>query len=288
MEFIASLLDSLTATAVDDFDEFADAEDGQKTPTSERVRQIDAEPDEESGTSGSESESESESETETEPDTADEEDSVSSTPESSDDRGEERLFVKAKDAHSKSEAEIKKDQRLSVEDAEDEDVFNEPEGFNSDLEGEVIEQNSSVSSPSSMSTCIFSSASRKLSEEQAAPSTARSLSRSFVKVCNNCGKAGHLSMDCVELDEKWTPPKEQDSTTQQHNDMSKPTLMVNQLSQTMPKEALAGFQRLAQMTQKQQIRQVPTGMPLVIQYYSDGHAQYMNISLKDSNAAIVK
>ncbi len=97
MEFIASLLDSLTATAVDDFDEFADAEDGQKTPTSERVRQIDAEPDEESGTSGSESESESE----TEPDTADEEDSVSSTPESSDDRGEEQLFVKAKDAHSK-------------------------------------------------------------------------------------------------------------------------------------------------------------------------------------------
>lgn len=36
------------------------------------------------------------------------------------------------------------------------------------------------------------------------------------------------------------------------------------------------------------VRQVPTGMPLVIQYYSDGHAQYMNISLKDSNAAIVK
>ncbi len=39
-----------------------------------------------------------------------------------------------------NEAEGKKEQRLSVEDAEDEDVFNEPEGFNSDLEGEVIEQ----------------------------------------------------------------------------------------------------------------------------------------------------
>lgn len=38
-----------------------------------------------------------------------------------------------------NEAEGKKEQRLSVEDA-DEDVFTEPEGFNSDLEGEVIEQ----------------------------------------------------------------------------------------------------------------------------------------------------